>query len=162
MPLDQNPYQTVSRFGCASFFMKIRTIFCAPNAIILLVYIPAKIKMRFIWKHNFFSKIGIFCKSISGNISQRCSSIYTTIFVRRKDTNNYLWNQTLAKCYHSQNKHKLKEKRYMADPIYVRDMYPALFWSIFSINHSSSISHQLIGLRGSTICRHRLFSFTSV
>ena len=29
-------------------------IFCAPNVSILLVYIPAKIKMSFIWKDNFF------------------------------------------------------------------------------------------------------------
>ena len=29
-------------------------VFCAPNAIILLVYIPAKIKMSFIWKDDFF------------------------------------------------------------------------------------------------------------
>ena len=43
-------------------------VFCAPNVTILLVYIPAKIKMSFIWKDNFFFfvKIGIFCKSIAG------------------------------------------------------------------------------------------------
>ena len=35
VPLDQNPHQTVTRD-------------CAPNATILLVYIPAKIKMSFI------------------------------------------------------------------------------------------------------------------
>ena len=29
------------------------TVFCAQNAIILLVYIPAKIKMSFIWKDDF-------------------------------------------------------------------------------------------------------------
>ena len=29
-------------------------VFCAPNATILLVYIPAKIKMSFIWKDVFF------------------------------------------------------------------------------------------------------------
>ena len=41
-------------------------VFCAPNATILLVYIPAKIKMNFIWRDDFFfAKIGIFCKSIS-------------------------------------------------------------------------------------------------
>ena len=32
------------------------------------------------------------------NISQRCSSVYTTIFVRRQDKTNYLSNQTQAKC----------------------------------------------------------------
>ena len=44
-------------------------IFCAPNATVLLVYIPAKIKMSFIWKNNVFAKIGIFCKSITGPLS---------------------------------------------------------------------------------------------
>ena len=29
-------------------------VFCAPNATILLVYLPAKIKMSFIWKDDFF------------------------------------------------------------------------------------------------------------
>ena len=29
-------------------------VFCAPHATILLVYIPAKIKMSFIWKYDFF------------------------------------------------------------------------------------------------------------
>ena len=42
-------------------------VFCAPNATILIVYIPAKIKMSFIWKDDcFLVKIGIFCKSIAG------------------------------------------------------------------------------------------------
>ena len=41
-------------------------VFCAPNATILLVYIPAKIKMSFIRKDDFFfAKTGIFCKSIN-------------------------------------------------------------------------------------------------
>ena len=30
-----------------------------------------------------------------------CSSVYTTIFVLRKDKTNYLSNQTRAKCYQS-------------------------------------------------------------
>ena len=29
-------------------------VYCAPNATILLVYIPAKIKISFIWKDEFF------------------------------------------------------------------------------------------------------------
>ena len=32
-------------------------VFCAPSSIILLAYIPAKIKMSFIWKDVFFVKI---------------------------------------------------------------------------------------------------------
>ena len=73
-------------------------VFCASNATILLVYIAAKIKMSFIWKDDF-----LFCQN--RNISQRCSSVYTKKFVQRKDKTNYLSNQTLAKYYHSRNKH---------------------------------------------------------
>ena len=80
-------------------------VFCAPCATILLVYIPTTIKMSFIWKDDFFATIGVFCKSICRNIFQRCSSVYTTLFVRRKNKTNYLSNQTWAKCYHSRNKH---------------------------------------------------------
>ena len=36
---------------------------------ILLVYIPANIKISFIWKDDFFAKIGIFCKSIADPLS---------------------------------------------------------------------------------------------
>ena len=45
-------------------------VFCAPNGTILLVYIPAKIKMKFIGKDDFFfAKIGIFCESIAGPLT---------------------------------------------------------------------------------------------
>ena len=54
-------------------------VFYAPNATILLVYIPATIKMGFIWKDDFFAKIG--------NLS----------------------NQTWAKFYHARNKLWLKK-----------------------------------------------------
>ena len=45
-------------------------VFCAPNAIILLVYIPAKIKLSFIWKDNSFAKIGIFHKLIIDSLRE--------------------------------------------------------------------------------------------
>ena len=65
MPLEQNPHHTVTRFGCVGFSM-YACGFSVPQfcATILLVYIPAKIKMSFIWKDDFFfAKIGIFCRS---------------------------------------------------------------------------------------------------
>ena len=39
---------------CASLFYVCVRVFCASNATILIVYIPAKIKMSFIWKDNCF------------------------------------------------------------------------------------------------------------
>ena len=80
-------------------------VFFASNASIFFVYVPAKIKMSFIWKDDFFAKISIIYKSICRDISQHCSSVYTTLFVRQKDKTNYLSNQTWANCYHSRNKH---------------------------------------------------------
>ena len=47
--------------------------------------------MSFIWKDDFFfAKIGIVCKSICGNISQRCSSVNTTIAVNNTMLNK-IW-----------------------------------------------------------------------
>ena len=61
-------------------FFNVR-VFCAPNATILLVYIPAKIKMSLSWKDDFFfAKIGIFCKSIAGpvpRVDQACTQPYS-------------------------------------------------------------------------------------
>ena len=51
-------------------------VFCAPNATILLVYIPAKIKLSFVWKDNFFLPKSTSCVSQS---RARCSSVYTHI-----------------------------------------------------------------------------------
>ena len=69
MPLHQNPHQTVARFGCIGCINICVRVFCDPEATILLVYIPFKIKMSFIYKDNFFfAKIGIFCKSIADSL----------------------------------------------------------------------------------------------
>ena len=44
---------------------------CTSNVTILVVYIPVKIKMSFIPKDDlFFAKIGVFCKSIAGPLSE--------------------------------------------------------------------------------------------
>ena len=49
----------------------VRVVF-APNATTLLVYMPTKAQtqLRFIWKYDCFAKIGIFCKSIAGPLSE--------------------------------------------------------------------------------------------
>ena len=74
------------------------------------------------------------------NISQRCSSVYTTIFVRRKDKTNYLSNQTWAKCCHSRNKHNNSLKKnvrlrtlYMYACIFFLQKYYLLQKSTFSV-----------------------------
>ena len=85
-------------------------VFCAPKVTILLVYIPAKIKMSFIWKDIFLPKSASSVSRSQAHLAKRKRIRYTTIFVRRKDQANYLSNHTWAKCYHSRHKHKLKKK----------------------------------------------------
>ena len=77
MPLDQNKKKSVSLWMRRLFNVCVRA-FCAPNATILFVYIPAKIKMSFIWKDDFFFvKIGIFCKSIAGPLREAYTQPYS-------------------------------------------------------------------------------------
>ena len=51
-------------------------VFSVPNVTILFVYIAAKIKMSFIWKHDFLAKICIFCKSIADPLSEAYTQPY--------------------------------------------------------------------------------------
>ena len=92
-------------FWVRRLFNVCSRVFCAPNATILLVYIPVKVKMSFIWKDDFFFRQNRICKSIAGTPSEAYTRLYTTIFVRRKYKTNYLSNQPWAKCYHSRNNH---------------------------------------------------------
>ena len=58
-------------FQVRRFFNVFVRIFCAPNAAILLVYLPCQDQNELqlkIW--FFFAKIGIFCKSITGPLSE--------------------------------------------------------------------------------------------
>ena len=65
------PLSKAKRHWVRRLFNVCVQVFCAPNATILFVYIPAKIEMSFIWKDDFFcAKIGIFCKSITGPLSE--------------------------------------------------------------------------------------------
>ena len=73
MPLEQNPHQTVTRFGCVGFSMYA----CRFSATILLVYIPAKIKMSFIWKDDFFLPKSEFSVSRSQDHLAMRSEAYT-------------------------------------------------------------------------------------
>ena len=80
-------------------------VLCAAYATILLVYIPAKVKTSFSWNDNLLIKSASSVSRSQAHLAKRCLSIYTTIFVWRKDKTNYLPNQTWANCYHSRNKH---------------------------------------------------------
>ena len=69
MPLDQNLYQTVTRFACVGFsmyacdflYLKFDNNAC----------LHARQDQNMIWKYDFFfAKIGIFCKSIAGKLAK--------------------------------------------------------------------------------------------
>ena len=90
----QNPHQTVTRFGCVGFSM---LQFC------LFTYPP-----RSKWASSekmicFLPKSAFSVSRSQAHLAKRISSVYTTIFVRRKHKTKYLSNQTWAKCYHSRN-----------------------------------------------------------
>ena len=86
MPLDQNPHQTVIRFGCVGFSMYA----CGFSVARIFACLHIRQDQNELHeKMIFFAKIGIFCKSICHNTFQRYSSINTTKFVRRKDTTKY-------------------------------------------------------------------------
>ena len=88
-------------YGCIGFSMYACGFSVPQMRQFRLFTYPPRSKWASSEKMFFFAKIGIFCKSIFRNMSQRFSSVYTTIFVRRI----YLSNQTGTKCYHSRNKH---------------------------------------------------------
>ena len=67
---------------------------CAPNATILFAYIPAKIKMSFIWKGDFFfAKIGIFCKSIADPPSE-AKPHWMVNWLQFLNQLNFVWRHT--------------------------------------------------------------------
>ena len=71
MPLDQNPHQTVNRFGCVGFSM-YACGFSMPQMHQFCLFV-------FVWKDDFFffAKIGIFCKSIPGPLVQANTQPYS-------------------------------------------------------------------------------------
>ena len=106
--LNQKPHQTVTHFGCVGFSMHAFRFFVTQMRQFCLLTYPPRSKWASSEKQIFFfffAKIDIFCKSICRNISQRCSRVYTTIFIWRKDKTNYMSNLTWVKCYHLWNKH---------------------------------------------------------
>ena len=82
--------QNSDSFWVRRLFNVCMRVFCGPNMTILLVYMNAKIKKSFIGKDDFFLPKSTSSVSRSqAHLSQHCSSVYTTIFVRRKDKTNY-------------------------------------------------------------------------
>ena len=66
MPLDQNPHQKVTRFGCVSFSM-YACEFSVPQMLRFCLFTyPPRSKWASSEKMIFFDKIGIFCKTITG------------------------------------------------------------------------------------------------
>ena len=66
MPLDQNPHQTVTRFVCVGFSMYACGFSVPQMRQFCLFTYPPRSKWASSEKMIFFSKIGIFCKSIAG------------------------------------------------------------------------------------------------
>ena len=70
MPLDQNPHQTMTRFGCVGFQCMCAGFLCPKCdnfACLLTRHYQTKLHLK---RWFFFAKIGIFCKSIASLLSQ--------------------------------------------------------------------------------------------
>ena len=114
----------------ASAFQCTRAGFLCPKCdSFVCLHIRQKIKMSFSWKYDFFSKFGIFCNAIAKPLSEAYTSVYTTIFVWRKDKTNYLSNQTWVMCYHSRNKHQLDGGPYITEYLHICKLIDSVhFW----------------------------------
>ena len=66
MPLDQNPHQKVTRFGCVGFSMYACEISVPQMRQFCMFTNPPRSKWASSEKMIFFAKIGIICKSIAG------------------------------------------------------------------------------------------------
>ena len=101
--MDQNPHQTVSRFRRGGFSM-YACGFSGPQMRQFCSFLyPSRSK----WASS--EKMIFFCQKrhllyVDRRFTSQCFlSVFTTIFVRRKDKTNYLSNQTWAKCCYSRN-----------------------------------------------------------
>ena len=104
-PLDQNPHQTVIRFGCVGFSMYACGFSVAQVRQLCLFRYPPRSKWASFEKMIFFlPKSASSVSRSQAHLAKWCLSVYTTIFVRRKDKTNYLPNQPWAKCSYSRNK----------------------------------------------------------
>ena len=77
-------------------------VFCAPNRTIACLHTRQDQNELHLKRWFFLPKSTSSVSRSQVHLAQHCSSVYTTIFVRRKD---YLSNQTWAKCFHLPNKH---------------------------------------------------------
>ena len=78
MPLDQNPHQTVTRFGCGCFSMHACGGFLCPKCVYFACSHIRQDQNELHLKKLFFffAKIGIFCKSITGPLSEAYTNVY--------------------------------------------------------------------------------------
>ena len=76
MPLDQNPHQIVTRFGCVGFSIYACRIVPQMRQFCLFTY-PPRTKWASSEKMISFVKIGMFCKSIAGPLVQAYTQPYS-------------------------------------------------------------------------------------
>ena len=94
MLLDQNSHQTVTRFGCIGFSMYACGFSVPQMRQLCLFTYPPRSKRASSEKMLFLAKSASSVSRSQAHLAKRCSCVYTTIFVQRKDKTNYLSNQT--------------------------------------------------------------------
>ena len=85
MLLDQNPHQTVTRFGCVGFLMYSNACeFSVPQMRQLCLFTPRS-KWASSEKMIFLPESASSVSRSHAHLAKRCSSVYKTIFLRRKE-----------------------------------------------------------------------------
>ena len=78
MSLDQIPHQTVTRFGCVGFLIYACGFFVPQmRQLCLFIYTRQDQNELHLKRWFFFAKIGVFCKSIAGPLSEAYTQPYS-------------------------------------------------------------------------------------
>ena len=100
MPLNQNPHQTVTRFGWVGFSMYAYGFSVPQIRKYCLFTYPRRSKWASPEKMIFFAKIGIFCKSIAGPLSE-AKTHWMVNWLQLLNQLNFVWRHTKAFMHNS-------------------------------------------------------------
>ena len=93
MPLDQNSHQTVTRFGRVGFSMYACGFSVSQMRQFCLFTYPPRSKWASSEKMIFFAKIGVYCKSIAGPLSEAITH-WMVDWLQLLNQMNFVWRHT--------------------------------------------------------------------
>ena len=133
MPLDQNPHQTVTRFGCVGFSMYAWGFFVPQMRQFYFFAYPPRSK----WASSekviffFFAKIDVFCKSIAGPVSEE----YTQQFFAKLFHGRCIYSQSFCQ----KSAERKSPKKYCS--YFIFDDWPGIRTQAFA---SNKLTHYIL------------------